>query len=168
MKIAFAAIGGLIALLVVAFIAFDFWMFGGESAKRSEAIRAAEGLREDRCERLVADCLDLAQGKPFSVPPYENGEYSVMWDRKSGYPREFEDLKPMRIYREPDAVSVMTYKCFDEAVEIEVSGLSGLSPVVKLVYGDYAKPIEKVLWKKAAEPGATDNPDDAKGLREDH
>lgn len=148
MKKALVLIAAILAVPVVAFFAFGYWMFGGESEKEEAAIHFAESVGDGRLAKLAADCEAIVRGRPLLPTPYKDGEYSIMWDDQSGFPAEFRDFRPMRAYIGEDGVTLMTYKCFDEAVLIDISGLKAGSPLIVLRYGDYQKETKKVLWQK--------------------
>jgi hypothetical protein len=152
MKIVAMVIGGLLAVLFAAFLALGVWMFGGEGRKERAAIRYAESAGPARYAKLYDDCRAIALGRPFSPAPYEHGDELFMWDEKSGYPKELQDFRPMRVYVSAETVTLVTYKCFDEAVEIDVSGFRNESPAIVLRHGDYQNTEKKLLWTKKRTP----------------
>jgi hypothetical protein len=148
----------IISPFVGAFFACGLWMFSGFIEKEANAIQYAESLGAQRWERLYADCQALAHGRPFSVKPYPGGEDSFMWDVKSGYPSEFGDFRPVRAYVSANSVMLMTSKCMDSEVIIEVSSLESGPPLIELTYGNDEHRTKMVMWKSlpihAPEPTA--------------
>lgn len=141
-------VGAIIALLVLAFYSFGYRIFSGESEKEEAAMRCAESAGVVRLEKLFSDCEAIAGGRPLIAKSNDDGEYIFSWTDENGGPEEFRDFRPLKAYVAADSVTLVTYRCFDEAVEIEVSGLHSASPLITLRYGDYQNVKKKVLWKK--------------------
>ena len=72
------------------------------------------------------------------------------WDEESGFPPQFQDLRPFRIYTIEDEVVFMTYKCYDTEVSIVVRNPKSESASVILRTGLDANynHADKILYKK--------------------
>jgi hypothetical protein len=144
-----ASIVAILLLFVVAPAGFFMFTWRHEPGKEREAILVAESLNTAQMEKLISDSKALAEGKPFSLAPYTNNVF--MWDEKRGFPVEFQDIKPLRIYIDEDEVVFMTYKLFDTEVSIVVLKPKSEQPSVVLRTGldEHYRSSDRILYKKA-------------------
>jgi len=141
-------IGGALAVPFLALWVLGELLFGSALQEQRAARRFALRADEARLTKLIADCRALTDGRPLEPKPYEGGEYSRMWDEKSGYPKEFADLRPLRAFVGDDSVDLVVFKAFKDNAEIKVTAIHSESPVVTFEQFNGMSTTTKVLWPK--------------------
>jgi hypothetical protein len=147
-KFCLISIGILGILLTSAVVAYVVFICVPSSKKYKEAIRIAESLSADRLAKLISDSKDLAKGKRFSLAPRTDDVF--MWGDDYGYPAEFADIKPLRIYVSDDEVIFETFKVYDSFLWIVVLKPKSMNSMVILREDSESQIPPKILYRKTS------------------
>ena len=131
------------------FFAFIFMSYLGTFAdglqchEGSKPYNYAHSLSQERLEKIYTDFRNYAlAGK----------EIKRITKRSKNRPVEFEDLEYTRLILSKqnieDGIAILRLGfCMDESIDIELEGLLGDNPIIKLAWGELER-TKEILWQK--------------------